>query len=80
LVVLSATGRAAPVRASSVVGSSRVLGYDTGANPGMFLPSQLTALGSRPCHRLIRCPACCSTVAVTASGGRAALSIAALEP
>jgi hypothetical protein len=53
--------------------------YGVALKPGTLAPSQVRLAGRRPCHTLIRCPACWSTVASAARGGRVALRKAALE-
>ena len=56
-----------------------IAAYGVALKPGTLAPSQVRLAGRRPCHRLNRCPACWSTVASAASGGRVALRKAALE-
>ena len=56
-----------------------LLAYGVALKPRTLAPSQVRLLGTRPCHTMSACPACCSTVASTASGGLAALRNAALE-
>jgi len=55
------------------------LGQGADVKPGMFRPSQVRLAGNSPCHRLMRWPAFCRTVAVTAVGGLVAFKNAAVE-
>jgi hypothetical protein len=56
-----------------------IAAYGVALKPGTLSPSQVRLAGKRPCHRMTRCPACWSTVASAARGGRVALRKAALE-